>query len=90
MDADFVNGDDVRVLQAGRRRSFRAESLHKLRTGERTKQQHFHRHDAIQAQMPRAINNAHAAPRDFFEQFVIAERARQRQPRRGGRGSVIA
>ena len=75
MDADLVNSHDVWMLEAGRRRSFRTKPFHKLRTGERTKQQHLHRDDAVQAQMSRPINNAHAAARDFFEQFVIAESA---------------
>ena len=90
MDADFVNGDDVRMQQAGRRRSLRAESHYKLRTGQRTQQQHFHRDNAAQAHLPRLINNAHPAPRDFFEQFVITEGARQWQPRRRRSGDVIA
>ena len=77
MDADFVNGHDVRMLQAGRRRSFRAKPLHELRAGERTEEQHLHRDDAVQAYLPRPIDNAHPASRDFFQQFVIAERARE-------------
>ena len=49
VNADFVNGHDVRMLQAGRGGSFRAKPLHKFLTGERAEEQHLHRDDAVQA-----------------------------------------
>ena len=38
-------------------------------------QEHLHRDDPVQAHLPRAIDDAHAAARDFLQQFVIAEMA---------------
>ena len=75
MQADFMNGDDIRVLQAAGGRSFDAETAHLLGAGQRAKGNHFHGDDAVEAHLPRAIDNPHAATGDFVEQLVIAKAA---------------
>jgi hypothetical protein len=77
--ADFVDGDDVRVLQTGCRRCFRAEALREFLARLVAEQEHLHRDDSAKALLPRLVNDPHSAARDFFEQFVIAERAEGRQ-----------
>ena len=76
--ADFVDGDDVRVLQAGRRRRFRTESLRQFLARLFPEQEHLHRNDAVEALLPRFEDDTHPAARDFFEQFVIAEGAERK------------
>ena len=39
-------------------------------------QDHFRRHESIQADLPRLEYNPHAAAADFFQQFVVAEVAK--------------
>ena len=39
--------------------------------------QHLHRDHPVQAHLPRLVHDAHPAARDFLQQLVIAERARE-------------
>ena len=71
--ADFVNSHDVRMPQRGDHLRFIAKPPHKIRAGKRAVQKHFQRDDAVQAQLPRPINHAHAAARNLFQQVVIAQ-----------------
>ncbi len=71
---DVVDGDDVRVAQAGRSFGLGAEAFHKRVAGEAPKEQHLHGNDAVQRDLPGAINDAHTPARDFVEQFVVSER----------------
>jgi len=50
-----------------------AKAPDKIRAGERAVQDHFHRDDAVQTELPGAINHPHAAARDFLQQFIVAE-----------------
>src|SRR2546426_538582 len=65
---DLVNGDNVRVLQGGCRRGFGAEALDGILASEMAGQNQLHRYEAVQALLPRFIDNAHAAPRDLLQQ----------------------
>src|SRR5262245_4034115 len=40
-------------------------------------EQHLHRNDAVEAQLPRLIADAHAAARNLLQQFIIAKATRQ-------------
>ena len=73
--AYFVDGHDIRMLQAGRRFGFQPESLDERLAGEGAGQDHFQRDDAIQTPVPRLIDDAYAASGDLFQQFVVAEAA---------------
>ena len=73
--ADFVDRDDVWMLQAGHRLRLGLKTLHELVARKLPEQQHLHRDDAVQAHLPCPINDAHPAARDFLQQFVIAKLA---------------
>src|SRR5947209_8026690 len=55
VEADFVDGDDMRVLEAGGRRRFDAEALDSVGTRQRAVRQHLHCDDAAEADLPRPI-----------------------------------
>ena len=74
MLTNFVNGDDVRMVEAGGGFRFAHESLHLGLAGEQAGQQHLERDGTVEADLPGAIDNAHAAAGEFAEQFVVAER----------------
>src|ERR1041384_3705642 len=46
-ETDFVNGDDVRVLQTRGGGRFGAEALDEIFAGQRSAQKHFHRDDPV-------------------------------------------
>ena len=71
--ANFMDGDDILVLETGGRRRFGAKAFHKLRTGERAEGKHLQCDDPVRAHLSRLINYTHAASADFFEQVVISE-----------------
>src|SRR5881398_1308034 len=73
LDAHVVNGDDVRVLEERRGRDLAPEPLNDLLARELPRQNHLHRDNALELKMPRAIDHAHPAAGNLFEQFVIAE-----------------
>src|SRR5437867_5547552 len=73
VDANIVNGDDVRVLEEGRSRNLAPEPLNDLLARELPGQDHLHRDNALETALPRAIDHAHPAAGNLFEQFVIAE-----------------
>src|SRR5262249_36997497 len=73
MFADFVNGNDVRMIEPRRSFSFRVKTLDQRGRGQLTSQNHLERDGPIQAHLPGAIDYAHATAGDFFEQFVIPE-----------------
>jgi hypothetical protein len=75
MLADFVDGDDVRVLKAGGGFGLGAKTLHERIAGETAEQQHLHRDDSVQGKLPGAIDDAHATAGDFVQEFIVAEAA---------------
>src|SRR5947199_705053 len=73
VDAHVVNGDDVRVLEERRSRDLALEPLNDLLAREPLGQNHLYRDNALEIEMPRAIDHAHSAAGNLFEQFVVAE-----------------
>src|SRR6185503_14689336 len=71
--ADFVNGHNVRVLETGGSGGLGAKTLDEILACERPSQKHFHGDNAAQAHLPRAIDHAHPAAGDLFEQLVVAK-----------------
>src|SRR5437660_11626984 len=71
--ADFVNGDNAWMLQAGGGFRFAAESLQVRFRGPMTEADNLERDCAIQTFLPGAIDYALTAASDFFQQFVIAK-----------------
>ena len=76
--ADFVDRDDVRMVEARRGGGLGVETLDEILRCELALRDHLEGDFAIQAQLPRAPDDAHAAARDFFKQFIMT------QPRAGG------
>jgi len=73
--ADFVDGDDVGVPQAGGGLGLAMEAFNSLPAGERAQQEHLHGDDPVQADLAGAVNNPHPAVGDLFQQFIVAEGA---------------
>src|SRR5436190_10839090 len=73
MFAYFINGNDMRMIEARARLSFAAKTAGRCFPRQVRSQYHFQRHHAIQAPLPRAINDSHAAARDFIQELVVAE-----------------
>lgn len=71
----LVNGDDVRVVEAGRRLGFAAKAFDESFVGKLAAEQQFDGDDPIEADLTGAVNAAHAAAGDFSEQLVIAQTA---------------
>jgi hypothetical protein len=75
VNADFVNGHDVRMPQTRRRRGFDAKPMDEFFARILAKQQQLDRHNSVEAGLSRFVDNAHAAARDFLQQLVITEMA---------------
>ncbi len=82
MVADFVDRHNVRMLKAGRRFGFSAESGQFGRRGELPTQNHFHGDGPIQADLPGFKHDSHAAAPQLATQFIIAD------PRGALRGAI--
>jgi hypothetical protein len=74
--AGFVNRDNARVLQPRGGFGFCAEAQDLLMAGKLAGQNHFYGDNPIQTNLPRAINDAHSAARNLFQELVIADSAR--------------
>ena len=83
---DLMHGDDVRMLQSGRSGGFDPEAFDELRSRQRAEREQREGHDPVQAQLPGAIDDAHAAAGDFFEQLVPAKAPHGRIGDAEGRG----
>ena len=89
--ADFVNRHDVRVAQFRGRPGFGPESLAKHLARERAAHEHFQGDDAVEVDLARLIDHAHAAARYFFEQLVITKPApRGRNQARAARSDKVS
>ena len=73
VDTYVVNSDDVRMLEERRSGYLAPEPLNHLLARELPGQNHFQRDNAPEAGLPRAIDYAHPAAGNLFEQFVIAK-----------------
>jgi len=72
---DLVDGDDVGVIEIRDGFRFRAETLHLVFTGETSGENGLQGDGAVQLDLARLVDGAHAALGDAFEQFVITEQA---------------
>src|SRR5437867_12476221 len=60
-------------LEVSRGRDLAPEPLNDLLACEALGQNHLYRDNALEIEMPRAIDHAHPAAGNLFEQFVVAE-----------------
>ena len=72
---DFVNRHDIRMMQIRRGVRFVLKQPQRRFPRQFAGQNHLHRHFALQADLPCAINHSHSAARDLLAQFVIAKAA---------------
>ena len=75
--SDFVNGDEIRMLQPRGDERFVAKARTSFTTGEITARQGFDRDEALQGPLARAPDHAHSAAADLLEQLVVAEQAQR-------------
>jgi hypothetical protein len=71
------------VLQAGKGLSFPTESLDKIIGGDSAARQHFERNLPVETDLPRTVDDTHAAATDLLQQLVIA------QSREGNRAIAV-
>ena len=89
---DFVDGDNVGMMQRRRRHRLSPEALHRLWQRVRSEQEQLEGDYPVQASLAGLINDPHAAVPNLLEQFVVAEGAelRQSRGRAGWRPAVAA
>src|ERR1051325_994159 len=73
MFPNVVDGDDVWMLEGAGGLGFGGETSDKRVAGEFAEEEGFDGNNAIEGNLARAKNDAHAAASDFFEQFIIAD-----------------
>ena len=71
--ADFVDRDDVRIVELRDRLRLRVKTRDIARARELPRADRLHRDEPLQTHLPRTPHHAHPAARDFLDQFVIAE-----------------
>jgi hypothetical protein len=71
--ADLEDLHDARMLHLGDGFGFGAEAGQVLRAGVHARQHHLQRHQPIQAQLPRLIDDPHAAVADHLEDFEAGD-----------------
>ena len=74
--ADFVNRNDVGMVQAGDGFCFDAEAFEEIRRSKFPGEDELDGDHTIQRSLPRAIDNTHPTPRDRRQQLVIADAPR--------------
>jgi hypothetical protein len=67
---DFINWDDVRMIQLGGSLCFAAKSGQGRRRRQFPDPNHFHRDNPIQRDLAGPIHNSHSAASDLFQDFV--------------------
>lgn len=72
--ADRVDDGDVRVLERRGRPCFLQQPFPSTGVVDQVLGKDLERHLPSQVQVPGAVDDAHAAPADFVEDFVVAER----------------
>ena len=70
--ADFVNRDDVRMLQTGSRLSLDLKPLDIVVSRQSSGHDHLDRDDASECGLSSLVDDPHSAARDFLQQFVVA------------------
>ncbi len=71
---DRVDDRDVRMFERGGSARLLNEPLAPVGVGHQLRRQHLERHLAVQAQVERAIDDAHAAAADLFDDLIVRER----------------
>jgi hypothetical protein len=74
MNPDFMDGHNVRMMQAARGDGFHAEAPDHRLARHGTEEQHLDRHNPIETFLPSLIDNSHPALGDLLQKFVIAKR----------------
>jgi hypothetical protein len=70
---DFIDRNDVRMIELGYRFRLGPEALYLHLARELPAQDHLQGHDSIEAYLASAINDTHSALGNFLEQLVIVE-----------------
>src|ERR1051325_785313 len=73
MDANFVDGHDIRMIQMRRSLGFGVKTLDVGGARKLARENHLEGDDAVEADLPRLEDDAHAAACDLRENLVIAE-----------------
>ena len=85
-----VDGDDVGVVQPGRRLRLAAEALHRLAGQPQPARQDLQRHLAVERYLTRRVDHPHAAAAQLADDLEVAEpragQVRHRSPLRLGCG----
>ena len=71
--AGGVDRHDVGVMQLGRRLCLTVEASHRLARQAQAGGQDLERHLAVERDLPRLVDDAHAATADFPDDLEIAE-----------------
>ena len=71
--ADLVNLHDIGMLQTGRRLGLELEAAQIVVAGMGAAQHHLESHDAVEPSLPGLVDDAHAAPAQDAEDFVVAD-----------------
>ena len=71
--AGGVDRHDVGVVQLGRRLGLAAEALHRLGRQSQAGGEHLERHLAVERDLPRLVDDAHAAAAELADDLEIAE-----------------
>src|SRR5262245_47849852 len=82
-DADFVNGDDVGMIERRSRLCLLLEAPHALGISRKLSRQELERYFAIEPRVERQMDFAHAAASERSEQLVSTELAARLQVRHG-------
>src|SRR4030095_16499409 len=77
MLAYFINGNDVRVIQARGSFSFQPKSLKVHSSSRRVRPDNLYRDSAVETFLSCAINYSLTSASDFLQQFVIAKDLRR-------------
>ena len=86
--AHFVDGDDIGMLQIGRRLGLAVEAGDFARAGQAPARIIFNATSRRQVRLPGLPDHAHAALGDFFQKLVVAEVADSVNRRPAGQGVV--
>jgi hypothetical protein len=75
--ANAEDGDDVRVVQPGRRLRFALETRAQRLVGEKMRRQHLERDPPAKRLLHRLVHHAHAAAADLADDAELADLFRQ-------------
>jgi hypothetical protein len=73
LTAHGIHGDNMPVVELGRRLSFILEALQLLRVQRRREREYFHRDAAAQGKLFGLVNDPHTAPADLADKAVVTQ-----------------